>query len=168
VSTATTAPPLAATLSAAVGRLRRSLDRQVRALAGPPPLPEAQRELLRLVERRPGVRVHEAAAELWLAPNTVSTLVHRLLDAGLLEREPDLDDGRVARLRLSPAGGELLRRRRDRRHEVLAAQLAALGEDDRLALTRALPALDRVAAALETSLPSAREAALRSEDGGGR
>ena len=51
------------------------------------PLPTAQSELLRLVAARPGISVAEAARELRLAPNTVSTLVGRLADQGLLSRE---------------------------------------------------------------------------------
>ena len=80
---------LAAGLSRAVGRFRRSLNRRVRAGAGTPSLPEAQLEILRLVDRRPGLRVHDVATELRLASNTVSTLVRQLADSGLVERIPD-------------------------------------------------------------------------------
>jgi DNA-binding MarR family transcriptional regulator len=140
---------LAADLARSVGRLRRSLNREVRAGAAIPPLPEAQLEILRLVDRRPGLRVQDAAAELRLAPNTVSTLVHRLVDAGLVRRVADPTDGRVAHLRLSAAAEQRLRRWRDLRQEVLAARLADLDGADRLAVERALPVLERVAVWLE-------------------
>jgi len=148
------APPtdtdsLAADLARSVGRLRRSLNREVRAGTAIPPLPEAQMEILRLVDRRPGLRVQDAAAELRLAPNTVSTLVHRLVDAGLVRRVADPDDGRVAHLRLSAAAEQRLRRWRDRRQEILAARLADLDSADRLVVERAVPVLERVAAWLE-------------------
>jgi DNA-binding MarR family transcriptional regulator len=140
---------LAADLARSVGRLRRSLNREVRAGSELPPLPEAQLEILRLVDRRPGLRVQDAAAELRLAPNTVSTLVHRLVDAGLVRRVADPADGRVAHLRLSAAAEQRLRRWRDRRQEVLAARLADLDSADRLVVERAVPVLERVAAWLE-------------------
>ena len=47
----------------------------------------------------------DAAAELGVAPNTVSTLVRQLADAGVLERVRDSADGRVVRLRLTPDTG---------------------------------------------------------------
>ena len=145
---------LAADLARSVGRLRRSLNREVRAGTALPSLPEAQLEILRLVDRRPGLRVQDAAAELRLAPNTVSTLVRRLVDAGLVRRAADPADGRVAHLRLSAAGEQRLRRWRDHRQEVLAARLAELDSADRLLLERTVPVLERVAIRLEAGGPS--------------
>jgi DNA-binding MarR family transcriptional regulator len=146
-----TAPtlPLAAQLSRATGRLRRSLNRRVRTAIGSPPIPEAQLEVLRVVEAAPGARVHDVARQLGLASNTVSTLVHRLIDTGLLEREADRQDGRVARLRLTTQAAARLRRWRDQRHEILALALDQLGEPDRRALVSALPVQERLADALE-------------------
>ncbi len=88
-----------------VGRFRR----QVRRTAGRGPdrfelgagLTESQAELVRLVGRRPGISVSQAAAELGLAANTASTLVSRLSASGSLIREADPADRRVGRLRLS-------------------------------------------------------------------
>jgi DNA-binding MarR family transcriptional regulator len=77
-----------------VGQLRRSVRRRVRQDWPHAPLPETHLELLRLVHDRPGLRVQEAAGALRLAPNTVSTLVNRLVAAGLLERRRDRRDGR--------------------------------------------------------------------------
>jgi DNA-binding MarR family transcriptional regulator len=130
---------LAGRLARAAGRLRRRLNRQVRAGLDQEPLPEAQLEILRLVNRRPGARVRDVAVELGLAANTVSTLVHRLTDAGLVDRLADAGDGRVARLQ----------RWRDRRGEILGARLAELSPADRQALSRALPVLERIVDALD-------------------
>jgi DNA-binding MarR family transcriptional regulator len=145
---------LAGGLASAIGRLRRALNRHVHAGSDASPLPEAQLEIIRLVRRRPGLRIHDVAAALGLAPNTVSTLVHRLADAGLVERLADPGDARVTHLRLGPAAEERLQRWRDRRGEVLAARLVALGSDDRRALARALPVLERITLTLEAA-PSA-------------
>ncbi len=149
--------PLAAELARSLGRLRRSLNRSVRAATGTSPLPEAQLELLRLVERNPRIRVRDAALELRVAPNTVSTLVRRLVDARLLEREADVADGRAAQLLLSAAAVERLRRWRDRRHEILAARLAALPESDRRSVAEALPVLNRLAQSLELGSTPAQD-----------
>jgi DNA-binding MarR family transcriptional regulator len=139
----------AARLAGVLGRLRRSLKREVRAGSDAASLPEAQLELLRLVRHRPGLRIHDAATELRLAPNTVSTLVHRLTEEGLLDLQPDTADGRVTHLCLSAAAEARMRQWRDRRAEVLSAALRGLGAGDRDAVSRALPVLEAIAVSLE-------------------
>lgn len=140
---------LAGRLARAAGRLRRRLNRQVRAGMESDPLPETQLEILRLVNRRPGIRIHDVAAELGLASNTVSTLVHSLTAAGFVDRLSDAGDGRVARLRLRPAAEDRLQRWRDGRGEILAARLSELGTGDRWLLARALPVLERIVESLD-------------------
>jgi hypothetical protein len=66
-----------------------------------------------------------------------------------VDRLSDAGDGRVARLRLRPVAEVRLQRWRDRRGEILAARLAELGTDDREALTRALPVLERIVDSLD-------------------
>ena len=140
---------LAELLFEALGAVRR----QVRRTAGRPwpttDLTGAQIELVRLVRREPGRTVSEAADRLGLAPNTVSTLVRQLTDAGLLVREPDPADRRVARLRVSAPARRRIEGWRDHRHEHVARALDRLDVDDRAALATAVPALDRLAAALQ-------------------
>lgn len=70
--------------------------------------------------------------------NTISRAVHRMLEEGYLDRAPDPDDGRQARLRITQAGLALhmrvssyLSRRQD---EVLAA----LSEEERKTLSELL------------------------------
>jgi len=55
--------------------VQRVTRRAVRGSAYAEPLPPARSELLRLTARRPGISVAEAAQELRLAPNSVSTMV---------------------------------------------------------------------------------------------
>jgi len=52
--------------------------------------------------------VTELAERLQLAQSTVTELVGRAEEAGLLQREPSADDGRVAHLRLTAQGERLL------------------------------------------------------------
>jgi DNA-binding MarR family transcriptional regulator len=109
----------------------------------------AQLELVRLLRRRPGVSVAEAASELRLAPNTVSTLVRELSAAGLLVRTTDSADRRVARLDLAPAMRRTVERWRDRRVDALAAAFERLSATERRRLLAALPCFEHLAGSLE-------------------
>ncbi len=112
-------------------------------------LSSAQVELVRLVRRRPGVSVTDAAAQLRLAANTVSTLVGSLTQAGLLLRTVDERDRRVARLALSPEMQEKMEAWRDRRLLALAGAIGDLEPGDERLLTSAMPVLGRLAEHLE-------------------
>lgn len=109
----------------------------------------AQLELIRLLRRRPGVSVAEAASELRVAPNTVSTLVRELSETGLLVRSTDSSDRRVARLDLAPPMRRTVERWRDRRVDALAAAFDRLSAAERRRLAAALPCLEHLAASLE-------------------
>ncbi|MFJ3308958.1 MarR family winged helix-turn-helix transcriptional regulator [Streptomyces sp. NPDC086549] len=113
-----------------------------------PPLRGAEVELLRLVEARPGIGISEAAKELYLAGNSVSTLVNRLAKDGCLIRETDPADRRAARLRLTEAARDRLRDWRRRRAALVARHVDRLGEADQDALRAALPALRKLAVTL--------------------
>ncbi len=122
-----------------------SLRRQVRGTVGRP-WPEAELrasevELIRLVRRQPSISVNEAAAALGLAANSVSMLVRRLTDAGMLVRAMGDDDRRVARLNLAPQARRDVEQWRDRRGVVVADGLAALSPSEREQIQAALPAL---------------------------
>jgi DNA-binding MarR family transcriptional regulator len=140
---------LAAELIEQIGRLRRALRRS----AGTPwpsgDLTGAQMELARLLRRNPGLSVNTAAEELGLAPNTVSSLVGQLVDAGLVRRTPDPRDRRVARLELAADAQRRLEAWRDERAAVLRAALDELPGRERRALGRALPALERLVEELD-------------------
>jgi DNA-binding MarR family transcriptional regulator len=139
---------LAADLLEAVGQLRR----QTRRVAGRPKLTSTlsgpQTELVRHVRRHPATSVAAAAADLGVAPNTVSTLVTQLVEAGVLVREQDDGDRRIYRLRLTPRAQRSVDRWRDHREAVLDAALATLTVAQRSALARAVPALSALAAAV--------------------
>jgi DNA-binding MarR family transcriptional regulator len=136
---------LATDLLAALGMVRR----HVRRVAGRPwplsPLTGAQSELLRLVRLIPGISVAEAANELGLAPNTVSTLVGQLTELGLLSRSPDPRDRRVARLTLTAPAQRQVEAWRDRRAALVTQVLDRLHPADLDALRAALPALGAIA-----------------------
>ncbi len=133
----------------AVSRIRRSTRRLVRRDWPHRPLKESELELLRFVAERPGSRVKEAAGTLGLAENTVSTLVGRLVERGLLERRTDASDGRAAALALTPVAAQRMAAWRDRRRQVAGNALSALPAGDRDAIEAALPALRRFVDTLE-------------------
>jgi DNA-binding MarR family transcriptional regulator len=110
-------------------------------------LPASELEIMRLLVRRPGLSVNDAAGELRLAPANVSTALRALEARGLLERRRDPDDGRVVRLHPTRAA---LAHRRDQEGawgRALAQALATLPKADAkrtLAATRSLRALATV------------------------
>jgi DNA-binding MarR family transcriptional regulator len=144
------APPAAATreaadLLAAVSAVRRTARQAVRKAWREEPLPTAQSELLRLVAARPGISVAEAARELRLAPNTVSTLVGRLADQGLLGRERAPGDARSVRLSVTHRARQRIADWRDLRADLTQQAMAGLTAQDRRHLADAAPALLRLA-----------------------
>jgi DNA-binding MarR family transcriptional regulator len=149
VAVPTTDRDLGAALVDAVWGLRRVTRRVVRESFPEPALPPSEAELLAAVSRAKGTSVNDVAQALQLAPNTVSTLVGRLVQAGLLERRPDPADRRAARLHLTVAGHARVRQFRRHREDVLERALGTLAADERHALAAALPALRRLAGGLE-------------------
>src|ERR1700746_1849951 len=104
VAVSETAKAAAAELLAALGAIRRVARRAVSSSALAGALPPARSELLRLAARRPGISVAEAAQELRLAPNSVSTMVSQLAADGLLARSRAVADRRSVRLALTHGG----------------------------------------------------------------
>ena len=140
----------AAELFTAISMIRRTARRAARQAWTQQPLPPAQSELLRLAAARPGIAVADAAQELRLAPNTVSTLVGRLTEAGLLVRERGAADGRTALLTTTEKARLRLAEFRDLRADLAGRALAQLPEQDQKALAAAAPALLRLAERMES------------------
>jgi len=134
-------------LLTAMGAVRRALRRHTGYPLGQ--LTTAQTELLRVVRREPGTSVAAAAERLGVVPNTVSTLVRQLADAGVIERHVDEDDRRVARLELTPDVRRRVDTWRDKRAVALGAALGRLAPQDRRKIDDAVPALSRLAKELE-------------------
>lgn len=126
-----------------VGRRRQGRPQELARLTA------AQLELVRLVRRLPGVSVARAADELGVAPNTVSTLVRQLTEAGMLVRTIDELDRRVARLALPEPLARRLGEWRDRRAVALADAIATLEPSEQATVAAAAGLLSRVADELE-------------------
>jgi DNA-binding MarR family transcriptional regulator len=139
----------AAELFTAIGVIRRTARRAARQAWAQQPLPPAQSELLRLAAARPGLTVAQAAEELRVAPNTISTLVGRLTEAGLMNREKSAHDGRSALLTATDKAQQRLAEFRDLRAELAGGALARLSPEDQRALLSAVPALLRLSDEME-------------------
>jgi DNA-binding MarR family transcriptional regulator len=132
-----------------VSSLRRAVRRRIRRDWSQQPLTPSEIELLLLVGDRPGLRVQEAALAIGVAANTVSTMVGRLTAGGWIERRPDQNDARAARLALTDAAVQRRAEWRDRRRDMVTRAMDRLDAADRAAIARALPALGRLLAEVE-------------------
>ncbi|TCC60947.1 MarR family transcriptional regulator [Kribbella pittospori] len=148
---------LAEELLAAIGLVRRHLRRSAGRPSPLSALTSSQAELVRTVRRNPGISVAEAAAELGLVANTVSTLVGQLTERGLLQRAPDESDRRVARLTLTEPAREQVEAWRDRRTALVTQALDGLERDEREALQAALPVLGVLAELLHPEIEQSKE-----------
>jgi DNA-binding MarR family transcriptional regulator len=145
-------------LSEALVGVQRLIRRRLRRTMPQPRLRGAHVELLRLVTADPGIRVSAAARELYLAGNSVSTMVNQLVTAGLLRRETDPADRRSALLHPTPEGVRRINAWRARRGELVREQVTRLSAADRAALAAAVPALRRLAENLHDDLEGAMDA----------
>jgi len=144
----TQAPPLTSELAKVLGRIGRGLRYHTRAEREALDLTHSESELLRLVDRSPGIRVQDAAVELGIASNSVSTLVKQLNRAGLLERATDPLDGRAVCLRLTPLAREWVTQLGNAREQAIHRALLELDDADRQNLAAAVPAMKRLAKTL--------------------
>lgn len=88
----------------------------------------SQAKVLYLVQAEPGLRMSELSARLGVSLSTVSGVVDRLVDQGLLNRRDDPADRRHVVLRLTDAGTtqlELLRELNEGQIRTLLARIEA-------------------------------------------
>ncbi|WP_175499428.1 MarR family winged helix-turn-helix transcriptional regulator [Cellulomonas marina] len=119
--------------------LLHALRRETSASGEPDGVTPGQVRFLRHLERcgcarRPG----ELAAELDVAPRSMTSKVDQAEADGLVARLPDPTDRRATLVELTPAGREVLRRLSHRRHLGAQERLARLPEADRAELLRLL------------------------------
>src|ERR1700749_1110928 len=93
-------------LNVAQRRLQRFVATQTKAGG----VTSAQSGLLFVLGRQDGALISEAGAALDLGPPGMSGLAERMVEAGLIEKRADPDDGRASRLWLTAAGRKALAR----------------------------------------------------------
>ena len=96
-------------------------------------------------------RLTDLAVAEGVSQPSMSSLIARLVDRGLVRREPDPDDARAAQLSLTPAGTALVAERRAQRTRRLDMAVSGLSPDDVARIADAVPALTRLADALRRS-----------------
>jgi len=103
------------------------------------------------LQRSGPARLTELAVAEGVSQPSMTALIARLTDQGLVSRAADPRDGRAVVLTLTEAGQELLAQRRVERTRQITGPLADLSPDDLRRIAEALPALLRLADALRRS-----------------
>jgi DNA-binding MarR family transcriptional regulator len=93
-------------LNVAQRRLQRFVAAQTKAGG----VTSAQSGLLFVLGKHDGALMGEAGAALDLGPPGISGLAERMVEAGLIEKRADPDDGRASRLWLTASGRKALAR----------------------------------------------------------
>jgi MarR family transcriptional regulator for hemolysin len=89
----------------------------------------AQWVVLVRLDRSEGLKQSELAEVLDLQPISLTRLLDKLAECGLIERRPDPDDRRAKRLFLTPAARPLLEKLGNLGEELMATALAGVGPD---------------------------------------
>jgi DNA-binding MarR family transcriptional regulator len=128
-------------LRAVIGKLSRRLRTAV-ATAG---LTPSQLSVLFTVVRRGPLGLSELADIEAMNPTMVSRVTAQLCEAGLIRRELRADDRRAATVVATAAGRRLRERVHVERTRVLSEYVDELDQAQRVALLRAIPALELLA-----------------------
>jgi DNA-binding MarR family transcriptional regulator len=112
-----------------------------------------QRLVLRVAGLFPGVSAGELASILHVHPSTLTGILQRLIDVGLLVRTSDVRDRRRARLRLTARGARVNAMTRGTVEAAIAATLRRSSAAERSAAERLLERLaEQLAAPEETAV----------------
>jgi DNA-binding MarR family transcriptional regulator len=130
---------LAARLRLAITRTARRLRQEAGADLGP-----SQTTALATIERHGPLAPSELASVEGIQRPTVTRIVARLAEAGLVERTADPEDGRGALVSITAEGSALLKRLRRAKTAYLVQHLGDLDPDDAAALERAVEVLERM------------------------
>lgn len=132
-------PELAAGLRLAVTRLARRMRQQAET-----PITPSMLSALATVEAKGPLTLRELAESERIQPPTMTVIAARLEDAGLVTREVDRDDRRIARLSISTQGQKLLNKHRTRKEAFLATKLAGLSADQLATIKSAVSIFEKL------------------------
>jgi DNA-binding MarR family transcriptional regulator len=130
---------LAVRLRLAVTRLSRRLRHK-----GETSISASQLSALSTIERRGPMTLGDLAAAEEVQPPSMTRIVAHLEEAGLVDRRVWEQDRRVARVRVTAAGRQLLQRSRTRKDAYLARRLQTLGDDDRILMPDVVGVLEHI------------------------
>jgi len=126
--------------SAAIHLLRR-----LRVLDDESGISGPRASVLSVVVFRGPLALGELARIEQVRPATISRMVKEMEHDGLLARDSDPADGRIALVRATPAGRALLKKARRRRVQALARMLGQLSAAERAAVARAAALIESLA-----------------------
>ena len=145
------ATDLAARLRLAVTRLARRLRQEAEAGVTPSML-----SALSSAERQGSLTMRDLCHAEQVQPPTMTRIVAALVEAGLVVREQDTADGRVAWVTVTTEGRRLLERSRRRKEAYLAKSLRSLEPEELRTLEAAAQILERL-----TDAPSGPQSGVR-------
>jgi MarR family transcriptional regulator, transcriptional regulator for hemolysin len=135
--------------------LKTYVDQQARRYG----MTRAQWQVLSRLERCEGLKQSELAEMLDLQPITLTRLVDRLCDNGLIERRPDPNDRRAKRLFLTQEARPLMDRIAVLGEEIMSNVLAGIdGDDVEFMLTKLGRAKENLREAIQKSTEAKNEA----------
>jgi DNA-binding MarR family transcriptional regulator len=130
---------LASRLRLGVTRLARKLRQEAE-----PGISPSQLVAISTIERAGPMTMSELCAAEQVQPPSMTRTVGGLVEAGLVTREVDPNDRRVAWLHVTPEGAKLLHRSRRRKEEYLSRELRRLEPRELATLDRAAEILTRL------------------------
>lgn len=113
----------------------------------------AQLHVLGLLRDHGPVTLTQLAGRLGIAPPSASTIVDRMVEAGLVHRERGVADRRLVSLSLTPAGSQALSRASGGRRDRLERVLGQLSDSELADVVRLAARLDAAIAAVEDPPP---------------
>ena len=125
------APVNSPTAEDALMRMMLAAGRRLRAKLDGDSIEPSQISLLFCLKTRGAMRLGDIAEAMKLDASTVSRHVQQLADRGMLDREPDPDDGRARIIALSSTGRAGLKKSFEQRRAYLAEVLTDWSADDR-------------------------------------
>ena len=106
--------------------MRKAFDRRAAGLG----VTRAQWKVLFRLTRQPGLRQIELADMLDIEPITLSRIVDRLDEAGLVERKPDPADRRAWRLHVTASARPLVEKLHRVADEMIGEAFSGIGAED--------------------------------------
>jgi DNA-binding MarR family transcriptional regulator len=120
----------------------------------------ARTKVLMRLSVQGALRQSALAAELGLAPHSITDIVDALERAGLAERQPDPTDRRAKLVAITSQGQACLGVANATRDRLLTQIFGALSQEERATLLRLLDTLDEAAQAVDGTPAAAPEPAL--------
>ena len=141
-----TAVPVTSDITELASRLRLGVTRLARRLRqeAEPGITPSLLVTLSTIERAGAMTIGELSTVEQVQPPTMTRFVAALVETGLVVREPDPADRRVAWVRATPEGVKLLQRSRKRKDAYLTRRLRDLEPREVAVLDEAADILERL------------------------